>query len=140
MGALTLPMMQRQPGWEQRLRALVDTRRSTPFAWGAQDCCSFALDALAACRGHRPALPGWRTERGAVRVLRRLGGMAGAADALAGPRIAPALAQRGDVVLVSQPGLFGTALAVCMGPVAYAAGAEGLVRVPRALWQQAWRI
>lgn len=130
----------RVEGWELRLQQVIEGRREALFSWGAHDCCQVALAAYEACTGHRPAVPAYSTERGAWRVLRRLGGLRGAVAAVATPLSAPALAQRGDIVLVEQPGLFGHALAVCAGGVVLAAGQRGLVRVPAERWHAAWRV
>jgi hypothetical protein len=132
--------MMRAPGWEQRLHALIDQRRSVPFAWGRADCCQLVLDALQALRGERPQVRPYRSERGALRVLERLGGLPQAAAALVGGEIPPGHAQRGDVVLIPAPAShFRRALAVCAGGYAYAQGADGLVQIPRSHWLRAWR-
>ncbi|MDX2277710.1 MAG: hypothetical protein NW206_19845 [Hyphomonadaceae bacterium] len=50
-------------------------RRALPFAWGAQDCCLTAADALIAA-GHPDFahdLRGYTTKKGAVRALLRAG-------------------------------------------------------------------
>lgn len=133
-------MADRLPDWPERLQALIDARRRDPFTWGVHDCCQFALGAIAAVTGrHVPVRP-YASERGAVRVLSRMGGFDGAVKQAGGVPIPPGLAQRGDLVLVPQEGLFGSALAVCLGSAAFAAGVQGFASVPRAQWLAAWRI
>lgn len=130
--------------WEQRLFALIESARRKPFAWGTHDCCTFAADAVEAVTGQRPALPGsWSTPTGALRVASREGGLPDAVSAVLGHEPGNAwLAQRGDVLLLSQPSFDGYALAVCAGGVAYAPGPEGLVAIrldaPEVLG--AWRV
>lgn len=128
------------PGWELRLQQVFEGRREAPFSWGSHDCCQLALAAYEACTGRRVPVDSYDTQRGAARVLCGMGGLVAAVAATGSPEVAPPLAQRGDVVLIEQVGVFGLALAVCAGRVVYAAGSVGLVEVPRARQLRAWSI
>jgi hypothetical protein len=126
--------------WQSRLGALLAERRAEPFAWGTNDCCTFACDCVRAISGHDPAegLRAHRTAQEATNVLQGIGGVQGAADARLGPRIAPALAQVGDVGLGELEGR--DTLLVCVGDAWVGPGGAGTVRLPfEAVEATAWR-
>ena len=126
---------------DSKLQVLLQTYAHARFEWGRFDCCQFVMVAALALAGRRLDVPVYRSERGAARVLRALGGYDGAVAALGGtPLPAPAMAQRGDIVLVDAPGYAGGALAVCGGSVAWAAGPGGLAQAPMSTWRKAWRL
>ena len=84
-------------------RAVQRVRRAQPFAWGIHDCCTFAADAVQAITGQDPAPAGLRahrTEKQALRALRRHGGVVGIATDAMGPPAPVSLACVGDVVVV----------------------------------------
>ena len=98
--------MTRLPDWPARLAAFLEERRAAPFAWGTNDCCLFAADAVLAITGLDLAAK-WRgsylNAAGALKALKDGGGMIKilasvlpAADLLRNVR----QAQRGDVVLL----------------------------------------
>jgi hypothetical protein len=95
--------MTRLDGWPERLSAVIEDARRTPFVWGETDCCQFVGRCVAAMTGTNPAAA-WRgrarTARGASRIIRRLGGMRAAWRAVLGPETPLPLAGRGDVVIV----------------------------------------
>lgn len=129
----------RLPDWEPRLHRLVANAHRVGFAWGVRDCCLWAADAARAVTGHDFAadLRGtYRDEAGALEVLRRIGGLRGAAGR-AGPRIAPNFAIEGDVGLCR--GMNGKAcLGVRVSSVWMLKTMTGLVAVPSAVL--AWGI
>jgi len=125
------------------LLALLGERLNTPFAWASNDCCSFAFDCALAQTGH----DAWADERGryataigAARVIRRYGGVQSIADARFA-RIAPSMAMRGDLALVSSAAAGDAmSLAVVEGSTLVAVGVDGLVRLPRSAALAAWSI
>lgn len=135
-------MIERLPDWEQRLHDYVAALEGSSFRWGVLDCALFAagavqaqtgVDLAAAFRGH------YRTARGSVRALRRFG--AGTLEATidaALPRLEPAFARRGDVVMAD--GIAG----VSVGPralfVGEIDGAPGWVTLERSAWSTAWSV
>lgn len=141
MGVLTrLPA--RLPGWARRLAQLIEERRDTPFAWGAHDCCTWAADAVQALTGEDPAAA-WRgtyhTAWGALRVLRREGGIPGLAQRAGMLPCAAALARRGDLgEFTGRWGLPG--VAVFCGLAWAAPGKHGLVFHGPERITQAWRV
>lgn len=131
----------RLPGWHARLIALIEARKTAPFAWGSNDCCLWAADAVLAMTGTDPAadLRGtYSTARGAASALRQVGGMAGA-GARCGAEIPPLCAATGDVGLVSSNGER-DAGAVCIGEQWLAVVRNGLGLVELTAARRAWRV
>lgn len=125
----------------EALIAYLDARVRTPFAWGsaAHDCVSFAAGAVEALTGNNPLAKAGRTwsgERGAVRVLRHLGGLEAAADSVLERLAAPSLAHRGDVGLAKIGDR--SSLVIFEGVTVVGPGLNGLVRLPRSLASSAW--
>lgn len=118
-----------------------------PFAWGVQDCCTWAAEAAyhaltgqsARRRLGLPKRP-HTTARGAANVLRRWGGdPCGIPPALGCPALPRvAMAQRGDLVALPQGQSH--ALGVCLGEVSAFAGPDGLVFEPTLDCTAAWRV
>lgn len=130
----------RRRDWQERLQALVLARLHEPFAWGEHDCCLFAADAVQAVTGFDPAAP-WRgtyvDERGAMRLVRELGGLAAIAVLGGGEEVHPLRARAGDIVLGH---VDRDCLGVCLGATWHAPSAAGLVARPMAEAQRAWRV
>jgi hypothetical protein len=130
----------RLPDWEARLANLVVEAQTRRFAWGTFDCCIFAADCVQAMTGKDPmqGLRGYTTWRQSVLLVRQLGGLPAAVkQALGDPLEHPALAQRGDVVLVNTKL---PALGVVVGASALAPLSTGVQRFPVGDWVTAWRV
>lgn len=137
-------MLRRLDDWPARLHAYIRARHDMPFAWGSQDCCTFAIS------GGVEALTGvllWpdvarpTTEFGATRFLVERGyrDPSGLASELLGlPLSTPRLAQRGDVV--AMPAENSVTLGICVGADVAAPGPTGLVFVSLIFGQMAWRV
>lgn len=126
--------------WPQRLAEYVEGQRREPFAWGSNDCVTFAADAVEHMTGADPIahLRGeWSTALEAARVIERLGGLREAVSDIWGAEIPPAYAQRGDWVLLEQEGR--QLVGVCVGEAAAAPGDAGVVLVPMTAALAAWR-
>lgn len=130
----------RLPDWQARLGAMVEARSGAAFAWGPNDCCSFAADAVIACTGNDPL----RDERGAYAdaraALERLetyGGIEGLGDALFGTPCPPMTARVGDTGLAVIEGR--PTLVVCNGATWLGPGPDGLVALPIEAASRAWR-
>lgn len=122
------------------LVAFLEARMRAPFAWGANDDVTFAAEAarLVAGRDLRKRLGcRWSTEGGADRALAARGGRAAALDALL-PRIAPAMAQRGDLGLARLGAR--EVLVVVEIDLLATPGPQGLVRLPRRALLAAWSL
>lgn len=133
-------LYRRKPGWESRLFALISARQNTQFQWGVQDCCTWAADCIHAVTGDRPPLPtGYHDLRGALRAIEPFGSIEAGFSGWLGDPIDPRLAQRGDPVLLDQPGL-GATMGVLLGTEVLLAGPDGLVRLPASAIQKAWHL
>jgi len=135
----------------EALIAFLEARMHVPFAWGkntqrrlahedGNSCVHVAAGAAFVQTGRAllRKLPGWTTERGAIRALHRAGGLEGATDKVL-RRIAPAMAHRGDIGLVES--IEGRpSLVVIEGQLVAGPGADGLVRLPRLALTAAWSL
>jgi hypothetical protein len=133
--------MTRLPDWQERFSVFVQSRQAIPFAWGTNDCCTFAASCVQAITGHNP-LPahfvGHTTRLRATRVLLVHGGLANAVTGVLGPSINPLFSQIGDVILLNPQD--GPLLGICNGSVVFAPSANGLVLLPLTDATAAWRI
>lgn len=116
--------MTRRPDWPGRLAALLSAAEARPFDARRWNCARFALAAVEAVTGARPA----------VRVQPSL---EASADSAGFPRIPPAFARAGDVVLAGDPQRLGV---VVDGGRAAFVGPRGLLRQPLTTCITAWRI
>jgi hypothetical protein len=132
--------MARLHDWQMRFAEFARGRRNEPFAWGSNDCCLFAADAVIAITGDDPAkdLRGYSTALQAARIVKAHGGMAAFASSRLGPQISPLMANVGDVVLVDIDGR--DALGVCNGMSILGPGPSGLVAHGIGFAKAAWRI
>ncbi|WP_291295808.1 DUF6950 family protein [Elioraea sp.] len=140
----------RMPHWEAHFARLIALHARTPFAWGTQDCVTFAADAVAAITGRDPiaAIRGtWSCDQGARRALDRFVGrpnIDAAVEIMAQregwPRVPALSARRGDILLLSRPREAECRLAVCAGERALCPGALGLVADPITAACKAWAI
>lgn len=133
--------MQRLEYWPTRLAKFIEARQERAFCWGDSDCCLFVCDAINAMTGTDPGAR-WRglysSEKGARRVLRDNGGVAGIATLVLGQPVPALLAGRGDVVLIDTP--HGEALALCLGGLIAAQGQAGIEFQQIAAAKAAWKV
>ncbi|WP_426037459.1 DUF6950 family protein [Cypionkella sp. TWP1-2-1b2] len=129
-------------GWELRLAAAVEGARGRPFVWGQHDCALWAFDLRRDLTGDDDMAALWRgryrTARGAVRLMRRLGWLSletAGRDLLGEPLLSLHLAQRGDLVLANS----GLGFGICLGARAAGIASSGLVLVPLSACALAWR-
>lgn len=129
----------RLPDWQARFGAFMESRRLAPFAWGSNDCCSFAGDCLLAITGVDPGVGhrDYDDAIGGARALESFGGVGGVGDALFGAPVPPLLARVGDIGMVTLDGR--DSLAVCNGETWVGVGLEGLVPMPLEAASRAWR-
>lgn len=130
----------RTTNWQAALSAFVAARRSMPFAWGSNDCCLFAADAVQAMTGvdHAAELRGYSSALEAGRLVEARGGLARIAAGALGEPVAPLFAAVGDVVLIENEGR--DLLALCNGTTALAPGPLGLVVLGMDAAKATWRV
>ena len=130
----------RRQDWPERLAAFNQARRRMPFAWGSNDCVTLAADWIEEATGVDPIadIRGWSDALSAGRTIEALGGLEAAITARLGDGIAPAFAQRGDVVLLDIAGR--ETVGVVYGTHAMGPGEEGAVMVPMSVALAAWRV
>lgn len=119
----------RAPGWELRLRELVEAAGSRPFEWGAHDCALFAIACHDAVTGlTHTRVDYWSSAADAARLLRAKPLRVLATEWFGDPVVGWKSARRGDVVMIgSERGFMGQpALAVCVGPTVACPGEKGL--------------
>lgn len=113
----------RVDGWEEILHDEIESAAFRPFAWGTNDCATWAAGVRAALRGEEKQRWGsYKTERGAMLWLKRNGYddlEAWGRDILGEPLPTPLMAQRGDVVL-------NEAFGICTGHMAVFVAPNGL--------------
>lgn len=121
----------------EALLALLETYAFRPFSWRDHCCVRFAAGVVKAQTG-KDTIKGmrWGSARGAAKLIAELGGLEAAIDARL-PRIAPAMAQRGDIAGVADP-VFGIRLMMVEGVLLVGPGEAGLKRLPRSEMVMAW--
>jgi hypothetical protein len=134
-------MPARRDNWPDLLANFIEQKRDQPFAWGVNDCCTFAADWVQLCTGVDYA-QAWRgrysSALGAVRVLDEAGGVEALVDALGLHRVEPQLAGRGDIV--AQQAGRGVTLGICLGVTTAFVAETGLVFGPLSSVETAWKI
>jgi hypothetical protein len=130
----------RLPDWQLRFSDFGKARASMPFAWGSNDCCTFAAAAVQALTGVNPMarVPAYDSAFAAARLIEEGGGLRALATSLLGSPVAPTMAAVGDVVLVLNEGR--EALGVCNGTCVAGAGPDGVVYIGLDAALAAWKI
>ena len=116
--------MTRRPDWPGRLAALLSAAEARAFDAHRWNCGRFALAAVEAVTGTRPT----------VQILPSL---EATADSAGFPRIPPAFARAGEVVLAGEPPRLG--VVVDCGRAAFV-GPRGLIRSLLTACTIAWRV
>lgn len=130
----------RQRDWQQRLAAFGRARTGMPFAWGSNDCCTFAAAAVEALTGVDPmaSVPPYATAIEAARLVEEGGGLERLAGSFLGASVSPAMAAVGDIVLVTNAGR--QMLGVCNGTNVLAPGEAGMAVLGMETALAAWKI
>lgn len=113
--------LSRLPDWRVRFEAVADDIKGRPFDWKTQhDCGPGLVGALVRAMTGEDVAKRWRgtyrTERGALRVMRREG-FRDLADLVASmlPEVHPSQARIGDIAAFATGSAFGHALGVVNG-------------------------
>jgi hypothetical protein len=128
--------------WHRLLHSFIESRRLTPFAWGTNDCCTFAADAMLAITGSDPMDDhrGYHTAKEALLIMGSNGLFLFADDVLTGKGYLPIalpFATLGDVVGVILRDR--ETLAVHLGNTIAAPGKDGVVFIRPTEVVKAWR-
>lgn len=138
-------MIKRHSDWAKRLREFEESRSATPFAWGTNDCCLFAADAVEAMTGFDIAADyrGYTTEQQALTKITMFGTLESMIESIARrfhlSEVKPQQAKRGDVALCFGNGKY----ALCvLGTDCYPRGSSerGIVAFPRGWMRRAWSV
>lgn len=137
----------RRADWPSALCLYIQRRKSTPFAWGSNDCLLFASGAVESMTGVDLAADyrgAYSTARGALRHMRAQGmaDLRALCDAHLLARVPNEFAARGDVV--AAPGqesiVGGLGLGIVFGGYVWMPGPDGAVPMPLSTIHSAWRI
>lgn len=131
--------MRRLSGWPDRLIAYIDARAEAPFAWGPNDCCTYAADGVMAITGEDP-MPELRGAYADAASALRLIAEKPLRDRLAEKftTVPTGMARRGDVAIVNQEGR--EIVMIVEGATLVGPGAEGAVRLPRKAMLAAFKV
>lgn len=137
--------MTRPANWDRRLHDFVEEYRGVPFAWGSNDCCTFALENYRRIMLREPALSvAWSSMIEAARLLQDRSMESYATEWFdVDPVDSWKRMKRGDVGLTdADRGIVGNtdALAVCIGPMICGPGAAGLEFYPVQTVRKFWPI
>lgn len=125
--------------WEDRLVEFIDAHLFVPFAWGTNDCVTFAAKWIEVCTGEKVFEPEHDDVHTAAAELAKRGGIAQAIrDVLGDPLPNPLAAQRGDIGLVEIEGR--QSAVVVIGADAVGPGEGGLHKAPITSLVMAWRV
>jgi hypothetical protein len=144
--------MQRNHSWPEDLHMFIEARKSEPFSWGINDCCTFTADAILAMTGVDTAAEyrgkTYTTEAAAFAELHAICAGATVEDAAVyaankyGMTALPSVlfAQRGDLVLLSGPDGLALGIVYLNGKEALFVAPDGLHRIPVKTCTRAWRV
>ena len=130
------------PAHLEALDLFIATRMQQPFAWGTQDCCTFAADWVLQATGHDPmaTLRGLDSALAANRALDSLGGMLAAWDAhMPEPHIPGPFCTAGDLAMVTLANGH-KAMAVCTGSHLAAPATDGILMMGVEFAEATWRV
>ena len=121
----------------QALVAFIEARTAMPHDFDGNCCVRYVLGAVEAQFGNAPD-PGasWRTERGALRAIAKLGGIEATTDRLFA-EVPIGEARFGDIAGVDDPAR-GFHVMLVEGQMLSCPGERGLERLPRRLMVRAW--
>lgn len=140
---LAAPCHSRIAGWEKNLNETIEAYRSEPFAWGSNDCFTFAVRCEEAVCGKTrfPELyrAEYKNQFGSMRAFMREGyyGMIDCLDQRL-DEIDMRVAKRGDWAAVGTT--HGLAIGVLTGDKIAVTGEKGLLFLPYKSAAKSWRI
>ncbi len=131
----------RKSDWAESFGNYIESKRNEPFQWGVNDCCFFAGNWVDICTGSEITTK-WKNRYStgvqAARLLRRLGGLGGLADAHLERHLNPNFADVGDIGLLLNNGQ--SLLVICNGSVVFAPGKSGILALSSDLLTVTWKV
>ena len=124
--------------WPTQLAQFLAEREEVPFAWGANDCVTFAAAWVQLATGREVFVAEHDSALSAAREIERRGGLLQAVSSVLGEPIDGRTAQRGDVALIDMDGR--DALGVVQGIYVAGPGESALMLVGRETIKAAWRL
>ncbi len=128
----------RKLDWEMRLHEFIESRKGSAFAWGSNDCCLFAADAVEAMTGVDLAANfrgKYDSEASCVKMVSELG-YASIEDLIRKELASwqlqpmrPVQAHRGDLLLTMQEGQPALCVVGLTGKHSIGVGEDGLMKV-----------
>lgn len=129
----------RRPDWVARLWETVQAHEGVPFEYGIHDCSLFAARCVDAMTDSAWADSlDYHDKRGAVRFLKKEGGLESAVSRRLGAPIKGRAARRGDICFIEVED--GNGLGVCLGSSIAVAAEDGITFYPLARAYQHWRV
>lgn len=127
--------------WYAALDAHFASHENLPFAWGTNDCCTFAADWVLLATENDPMadVRGLDSAFAAHSALEAEGGMLAAVDARMGNHIPGPFAQAGDIAMITLDNGY-NAMAVCIGAFLAVPGDEGIQLVTMDRAEATWRV
>lgn len=138
-----MPLTKHENWHTRKFDPFLRKRAEAPFEWGANDCCTFAADAILANTGVDIASEfrgKYTTQLGALRTIQEVTGGTTVADAAAYcaekhglvEHTYPLMAKRGDLVVINNGGNLIAGVVHLNGRHVISVSEDGLVRLPLA--------
>lgn len=124
--------------WPTQLAQFLAEREVMPFAWGSNDCVTFAAAWVELATGREVFSAEHDSALSAAREIEKRGGLLAAVTDALGEPIDANSAQRGDIALIDMGGR--DALGVVQGIYVAGPSEAGLLLVGRETIKAAWRL
>lgn len=134
-------MVERHDNWPMMLSAYLTERLAMPFAWGSNDCLTFAAGLVERLTGYDFAAqyPAYSNPVQANAIMTEHGGVEAIITACLGEPVDKyRMARRGDIVLIMMPEP-SAGVVDDSGQRIAAIGATGMVRLPLSKAHLVWR-
>lgn len=137
----------RKQDWPMILSEQIEAYKGLPFVWGVSDCLQFAGRVAGAMLDYDPHekaeahLYAYDSEAGAAKMIaKKFKGDMGNVFGKVFPEIAPALAGRGDIVIVDVDGRDTCGIVDSSGRRVACKAKEGVLFAPISKITRAWRV
>jgi hypothetical protein len=129
----------RKDNWPHFLNEYIFQKRNEAFEWSKNDCWQFSIGAIKAITDKDfSEVYVYETARRAAELMQENGGMMAIADKNFGQSKSIMLAQRGDVVCLTNAGR--ELLGVCLGEMSAFVAESGIILKPTLDCEKAWSV